>query len=154
LAPGEATPLQNVECHFYPSSQGEDAGFGRRVQSSVEKQHRHNRLTLVAGSDHPLQLGQLGLGGIAIAGYAVELEQELRNTLDLELYATCVYFADETGFPGDLFTRLLGDYLTDESYRKLQRALMENPEMGDLMPGMLRDLTQGGLAHVHHGATL
>lgn len=34
-----------------------------------------------------------------------------------------------------LFTRLLGDYLTDESYRELQRALMENPEMGDLMPG-------------------
>ena len=33
-----------------------------------------------------------------------------------------------------LFTRLLGDYLTDESYRELQRALMENPEMGDLMP--------------------
>jgi len=34
-----------------------------------------------------------------------------------------------------LFTRLLGDYLTDDSYRELQRALMENPEMGNLMPG-------------------
>ena len=34
-----------------------------------------------------------------------------------------------------LFTRLLGDYLADESYRELQRALLENPEMGDLMPG-------------------
>jgi len=34
-----------------------------------------------------------------------------------------------------LFTRLLGDYLTDESYGELQRALMENPEMGDVMPG-------------------
>jgi len=34
-----------------------------------------------------------------------------------------------------LFTRLLGDYLTDESYRELQRTLMENPEMGDVMPG-------------------
>ncbi|MEX2258181.1 MAG: type II toxin-antitoxin system RelE/ParE family toxin [Woeseia sp.] len=34
-----------------------------------------------------------------------------------------------------LFARLLGDYLTDESYRELQRALMENPDMGDLMPG-------------------
>ena len=33
-----------------------------------------------------------------------------------------------------LFTRLLGDYLTDESYRRLQRALLENPEMGDVMP--------------------
>ena len=34
-----------------------------------------------------------------------------------------------------LFTRLLGDYLTDESYRELQGALMENPELGDVMPG-------------------
>ena len=34
-----------------------------------------------------------------------------------------------------LFTRILGDYLTDESYRELQRALMGNPEMGDVMPG-------------------
>lgn len=34
-----------------------------------------------------------------------------------------------------LFTRLLGDYLTDERYRELQRALMGNPEMGDVMPG-------------------
>lgn len=33
-----------------------------------------------------------------------------------------------------LFTRLIGDYLTDESYRELQRALMENPEIGDVMP--------------------
>jgi len=34
-----------------------------------------------------------------------------------------------------LFTRLLGDYLSDESYLELQRALMENPELGDVMPG-------------------
>jgi hypothetical protein len=34
-----------------------------------------------------------------------------------------------------LFTRLLGAYLSDESYRELQRALMENPELGDVMPG-------------------
>jgi hypothetical protein len=34
-----------------------------------------------------------------------------------------------------LFTRLLGDYLGDESYRELQRALMENPELGDVMSG-------------------
>lgn len=31
--------------------------------------------------------------------------------------------------------RLLGDYLTDESYRQLQRAMMENPEVVELMPG-------------------
>jgi hypothetical protein len=34
-----------------------------------------------------------------------------------------------------LFTRLLGAYLTDENYRELQRTLMENPEMGDVIPG-------------------
>ena len=34
-----------------------------------------------------------------------------------------------------LFTRLLDTYLTDESYRELQRTLMENPEVGDVMPG-------------------
>ena len=34
-----------------------------------------------------------------------------------------------------VFTRLLGDDLTDESYRELQRTLMENPELGGLMPG-------------------
>jgi len=34
-----------------------------------------------------------------------------------------------------LFTRLLSDYLTDENYRELQRTLMENPEMGDVIPG-------------------
>ena len=34
-----------------------------------------------------------------------------------------------------VFTRLLGDYLTDESYRELQRTLVENPELGDVMPG-------------------
>ena len=54
----------------------------------------------------------------------------------MNVYATCVYSANETGFiEAPLFTRLLGDYLTDESYRELQRALLENPEMGDLMPG-------------------
>ena len=34
-----------------------------------------------------------------------------------------------------LFTRLLPCYLNDESYRALQRALLENPEPGDVMPG-------------------
>ncbi len=34
-----------------------------------------------------------------------------------------------------LFTRRLGDYLTDESYRALQRALMEAPDIGEVMPG-------------------
>lgn len=33
-----------------------------------------------------------------------------------------------------MFTRFIGDYLADESYRELQRALMENPQVGDLMP--------------------
>jgi hypothetical protein len=38
-------------------------------------------------------------------------------------------------FETPVFTRLLPGYLTDESYSKLQRALMDNPELGDAMPG-------------------
>jgi hypothetical protein len=38
-------------------------------------------------------------------------------------------------FETPLFSRLLPDYLTDESYRELQQALLENPEFGDVMPG-------------------
>ena len=34
-----------------------------------------------------------------------------------------------------LFTRLLTGYLNDESYQALQRALLEDPELGDVMPG-------------------
>lgn len=33
------------------------------------------------------------------------------------------------------FTRLLPDYLEDDEYKELQSALLENPEMGDPMPG-------------------
>lgn len=32
------------------------------------------------------------------------------------------------------FSRLLPDYLTDESYRALQQALLANPDLGDVMP--------------------
>ena len=38
-------------------------------------------------------------------------------------------------FETPIFTRLLPSYLSDESYRKLQWALMDNPELGDVMPG-------------------
>ena len=38
-------------------------------------------------------------------------------------------------FETPVFTRLLGDYLTDEAYRELQRALLENPELGAVVPG-------------------
>ena len=34
-----------------------------------------------------------------------------------------------------LFTRLVGDLLSDEEYALLQRALIENPEIGDVVPG-------------------
>lgn len=34
-----------------------------------------------------------------------------------------------------LFSRLLGDYLTDEEYASLQDALMERPERGAVVPG-------------------
>jgi hypothetical protein len=38
-------------------------------------------------------------------------------------------------FETPLFSRLLPDYLTDERYRELQKALLENPGLGDVMPG-------------------
>ncbi len=38
-------------------------------------------------------------------------------------------------FETPIFTRQLPDYLHDESYRTLQRALLENPEIGKVMPG-------------------
>lgn len=34
-----------------------------------------------------------------------------------------------------LFTRLVTDYLSDDEYLKLQQALADNPEAGDLIPG-------------------
>lgn len=33
-----------------------------------------------------------------------------------------------------LFTRLVGEYLTDDEYRELQAALVDNPEMGPVIP--------------------
>ena len=37
-------------------------------------------------------------------------------------------------FETPVFTRLLPDYLSDEAYRALQQALLENPEVGEVMP--------------------
>ena len=34
-----------------------------------------------------------------------------------------------------LFTRLIGDYLTDDAYAELQVALAEAPERGSVVPG-------------------
>jgi hypothetical protein len=34
-----------------------------------------------------------------------------------------------------LFTRLVGDYLTDDEYGRLQAALIEAPESGAVVPG-------------------
>ena len=34
-----------------------------------------------------------------------------------------------------LFTRLIGELLSDEEYALFQRALIENPEIGDVVPG-------------------
>ena len=34
-----------------------------------------------------------------------------------------------------LFTRLVGEYLSDDEYRELQRALVANPNAGDVVPG-------------------
>ena len=38
-------------------------------------------------------------------------------------------------FETPLFTRLLPEYLDDQEYKALQQALLENPQMGELMPG-------------------
>lgn len=35
-----------------------------------------------------------------------------------------------------LFSRLLGDYLTDDQYRELQAHLMAKPDAGDLIKGL------------------
>jgi mRNA-degrading endonuclease RelE of RelBE toxin-antitoxin system len=37
-------------------------------------------------------------------------------------------------FETPLFSRLLPDYLDDESYLALQKALLEYPELGDIIP--------------------
>lgn len=34
-----------------------------------------------------------------------------------------------------LFTRLIGDYLSEDEYREIQMALMRNPGAGDIVPG-------------------
>lgn len=38
-------------------------------------------------------------------------------------------------FETPVFTRLLSDYLDDEAYRALQRAFLDNPDVGEVMPG-------------------
>lgn len=51
-----------------------------------------------------------------------------RNTA--EPYIHPVYSFIETR----LFTRFAQQYLDDDEYRELQRALIENPEVGDIIP--------------------
>ena len=48
-----------------------------------------------------------------------------------------MYSTDEDRLPGSASCSrdTLSDYLSDESYGELQRALMENPDTGALMPG-------------------
>jgi hypothetical protein len=38
-------------------------------------------------------------------------------------------------FETPFFTRLPADYLGDNGYRRLKKALLETPEKGDLIPG-------------------
>ena len=44
-----------------------------------------------------------------------------------------------------LFTKLVGEYLTDGEYAALQQALTQNPELGDVIPG------SGGVRKVRWG---
>ena len=45
-----------------------------------------------------------------------------------------------------LFTRLVGEYLDDDEYRALQKALVANPEAGAVIPG------SGGVRKIRWGA--
>jgi hypothetical protein len=45
-----------------------------------------------------------------------------------------------------LFTRLVGDYLTDDEYRQLQMLLIEHPEAGPIIRG------SGGVRKLRWGA--
>ena len=45
-----------------------------------------------------------------------------------------------------LFTRLIGDLLGDDEYALLQKALIANPELGDVIPG------SGGVRKMRWGA--
>jgi len=44
-----------------------------------------------------------------------------------------------------LFSRLVAQYLTDDEYRKLQQTLLDDPELGDVIPG------SGGVRKVRWG---
>jgi len=44
-----------------------------------------------------------------------------------------------------LFTRLVNEYLTDDEYRRLQQALIADPELGVVIPG------SGGIRKVRWG---
>ena len=44
-----------------------------------------------------------------------------------------------------LFTRLVAEYLSDDEYRKLQQALIDDPELGAVIPG------SGGIRKVRWG---
>lgn len=44
-----------------------------------------------------------------------------------------------------LFTRLVGDFFTDQEYSALQAALAKNPSLGDVIPGA------GGICKVRWG---
>jgi mRNA-degrading endonuclease RelE of RelBE toxin-antitoxin system len=46
-----------------------------------------------------------------------------------------------------LFTRLVGEYLTDEQYSQLQHALAVEPELGAVIPG------SGGVRKVRWGSS-
>jgi hypothetical protein len=44
-----------------------------------------------------------------------------------------------------LFTRRVQDYLGDDEYRRLQIALLENPEAGDIIPGRVASARFAGV---------
>ena len=59
-----------------------------------------------------------------------------RPDIACRLYADNVQsFMKLLFFETPLFSRLLPTYLKDKEYRELQLVLLENPQMGDVMPG-------------------
>ena len=51
-----------------------------------------------------------------------------------------------------LFSRLLGDYLTDDEYAQLQTALADAPDFAQYQPGLIwRPLAQGGAFFLQYG---
>ena len=53
----------------------------------------------------------------------------------LDTVRHCRIIEQHTFVETKLFTRLVQEYLTDQEYAQVQRALIENPDVGSVVPG-------------------